>query len=160
MKGCTPIVLLTVAAITAPYTSAQVPTKSQLVPIAIQKWVELAPTNYTYKLSSGGVFGRGIYKVHVRNGVCTSKHIGGNGIGKPRFLRRFIAEASCERRLVADLMQQVQSDLSRGFQLGEIETDPMYGFLRKANLDTDAMEDQGWGFEISEFKLLDASPRT
>jgi hypothetical protein len=147
-------VLLT-SIIMVPITSAQPGQQSEQLSMAAARWAALAARSYTYKLNVGGVFGSGDYLVQVRNGVRKSRHIGGIGMGKPRFLERFRSEPSCKQRLIQDLLEEVRSDLERGFMVTDLVLDARYGFLSKAYVDSDQVLDQGWGFEVSEFKVLD-----
>jgi Family of unknown function (DUF6174) len=134
--------------------SAQTHAQSQQLATAVAKWTELGATNYKYKLRVGGVFGAGEYRVEVRGNKCKSRHVGGIGLGHANLLERFQSEATCDGRLIAELVMQVQADLARGYTLEDLQVHARYGFLTKAYLDTSKMVDQGWGFEVMDFELL------
>jgi hypothetical protein len=53
--------------------------------------------------------------------------------------------------------KQVQADVARGYTLEDLQVDARYGFLTKAYLNTSGMEDQGWGFEVTNFEVLSES---
>jgi hypothetical protein len=103
------------------------------------------------------VFGAGEYRVEVRGNKCNSRHVGGIGFGHAKFLERFRSEATCDRRLIAELLKEVRADVARGYTLEDLQVDARYGFLSKAYLDTSKMEDQGWGFEVTDFEVLSES---
>jgi hypothetical protein len=103
------------------------------------------------------VFGAGEYRVEVRGNKCNSRHVGGIGLGHANFLERFQIEPTCDGRLIADLLKQVQADLARGYRLEDLQVHARYGFLTKAYLDTSEMVDQGWGFEVMDFEVLGES---
>jgi hypothetical protein len=134
--------------------SAQTPPHSQQLADADARWQELGATSYKYKLKVGGVFGAGEYRVKVEGNRCRSRHVGGIGLGRAKFRDHFRNESSCDRRLIIDLLKEVQADLARGYTLEEFQLDARYGFLRKAYLDTPKVEDQGWGFEVTDFEVL------
>ena len=71
-----------------------------------------------------------------------------------KFLERFRSEPTCDVRLIAELLKEVRADVARGYTLEDLQVDARYGFLSKAYLDTSKMEDQGWGFEVTEFEVL------
>jgi hypothetical protein len=121
------------------------------------KWVELGATSYKYKLRVGGVFGAGEYRVEVRGDECRSRHVGGIGLGHAKFFERFQSEPTCHGRLIAELLKDVQNDVAHGYTLTDVEIDARYGFLRKAYVDASKIEDQGWGFEITDFEVLGVS---
>jgi Family of unknown function (DUF6174) len=129
--------------------------QSQLLAAAEAKWVELGATSYRYKLRVGGVFGPGEYRVEVRGSQCKSRHVGGIGLGHAKFLERFRSEPNCDGRLIADLLKEVRFDVARGYTLQDVQIDARYGFLAKAYIDpSEKIEDQGWGFEVTEFEVL------
>lgn len=128
--------------------------QSQQLTTAIAKWAELGANNYRYKLRVGGVFGAGEYRVEVRGNECKSRHVGGIGLGHARFLERFKREPTCDGRRIAELLQEVQTDVARGYTLEDLQIDVRYGFPTRAHLDTSELTDQGWGFEITDFEVL------
>jgi hypothetical protein len=136
------------------HASSAQPSQSQQLAAAVAKWAELGAHNYKYKLSVGGVFGAGEYRVEIRGDKCESRHIGGIGLGHARFLERFHREPTCDGRRIAELLQQAQADVVRGYTLEDLQTDTRYGFPTKVYLDTSKMFDQGWGFEVTEFEVL------
>jgi hypothetical protein len=154
MNRCANIVLL-VATFIALETSvwAQHPRQSVQLSEAEKRWGEFGASSYTYKLRVGGVFGSSDYLVKVEEGACKARRIGGIGIGKPRFRDRFRYEPGCEGWTIRELLERVQFDLARGFSLTDIEFDAKYGFVRKASLDSTEVADQGWGFEVMEFRV-------
>jgi hypothetical protein len=83
--------------------------------------------------------------------------VGGIGLGHARFLERFRSEPTCDGRLIAELQDQVQADIARGYTLEDLQVDARFGFLTKAYLNTSMMVDQGWGFEVTDFQLLGES---
>jgi hypothetical protein len=135
---------------------AQTLEQSQQLTAAAKNWANLGATHYRYRLRVGGVFGGGEYKVEVKDNSCKSRHVGGIGFGKAHFFEHFRTEPTCDQRLIADLLNQVQVDVARGYTIDDIEVDATYGFLKKAHLDTEQLYDQGWGFEVSEFRVLAA----
>jgi Family of unknown function (DUF6174) len=153
------LVALTLASL-APCIHSQANLQSQQLAAADAKWTELGATSYKYKLRVGGVFGAGEYRVEVRGNNCRSRHVGGIGLGHAKFLERFRSEPTCDGRLIAELLKSVQTDVARGFTLTDVGIDARYGFLTKAYLDTSKIEDQGWGFEIMDFEVLDADRKS
>ena len=91
MRVITPYAILVVAIAVAPGAFADSPAELQRVTTAEQKWISLGAVSYKYTLgvSVGSVFGWGEFKITVKNGVCTSRHIGGTGFGRRRFIERF-----------------------------------------------------------------------
>jgi hypothetical protein len=138
------------------YIHAQANLQSQQLAAAEAKWAEFGGSSYKYKLRVGGVFGAGEYRVEVRGNNCRSRHVGGIGLGHAKFLERFRSEPTCDGRRIAELLKSVQIDVARGFTLTDMGVDARYGFLSKAYLDGPENEDQGWGFEITDFEALGA----
>jgi hypothetical protein len=154
--------ILVVAIAVASSALANSPADLQKVTTAEQKWIRLGAVSYEYTLgvSVGGVFGWGEFKVTVKNGICTSRHIGGIGFGRPRFIERFRFARGCNvdgwsgvHLLPADLFREITEEVANGFVLKNLRVHPEYGFPVEASIDSDKSEDQGWGFTISDFKL-------
>ena len=137
-----------------PDASAQTRVQSQQLAAAEAKWSELGATSYKYKLRVGGVFGAGEYRVVVRGNKCKSRHVGGIGLGHASFFERFRSEPTCDGRLIAELLNEIQANVARGYTLEDLQIDARYGFVSKAYVDTSKMEDQGWGFEVTHFEVL------
>ena len=154
MKRRTPSLAVLALAMSLSDGHAQTPAQSLQLTAAATNWANLGATHYRYRLRVGGVFGGGEYKVEVKDSSCKSRHVGGIGIGKAHFFDHFRTEPTCDHRLIADLLNQVQVDVARGYTIDDIEIDSKYGFLKKAHLDTTQLYDQGWGFEVSEFRVL------
>lgn len=168
MRVITCCAILVVAIAVPPRVFADSPTDSQKLVAAEQKWVSLGAVSYKYTLgvSVGAVFGWGEFKISVKNGVCTSRHVGGVGFGRPRFIERFKLVRGCQmdgwggvHLLPADLFRDMREEVANGAVLEELKLHPLYGFPVEATVNTDKMEDQEWGFTISDFKLIaPASP--
>jgi hypothetical protein len=150
--------VILVLVVLVPAASTQTPAQSQRLAADARSWVDPGATDYTYRLSVGGVFGAGEYRVEVRHHKCKSKHVGGIGLGKARFLDHFRTEPTCYGRLIGELLKQVQADVARGYTLVDFQIDAEYGYVKKVYLEASHPEDQGWGFEVSEFRLLSAKP--
>ena len=129
----------------------------QQIALAQQHWAELGAISYSYRLEVGGAFGSGVYRVKVNHGHCTSRHIGGIGLGAAHFRDHFRTEPSCQGRLIFDLTSQVRQDIQAGYELQDAQLNNKYGFLTRAYLDTSELFDQGWGFEVMDFKLMNAN---
>jgi hypothetical protein len=162
MRVITPYAILVVAIAVASSAHANSPADLQKVTTAEQKWISLGAVSYEYTLgvSVGAVFGWGEFKVTVKNGVCTSRHIGGRGFGKPRFMERFRFARGCKvdgwggvHLLPADLFREMREEVANGFVLKNLRVHPAYGFPVEASIDSDKLGDQEWGFTISDFKL-------
>lgn len=122
---------------------------------AHDKWNALSARTYTYDLgvSIGAVFGYGHFHVKVKEGRCLARHYAGVGFGRPSFGDR-LRYRPCDGYLPADLFQSVRDDLARGWKVTDLTTDDRYGFPSRASIDNDGtIEDQGWGFEITNFRL-------
>ena len=55
--------------------------------------------------------------------------------------------------LPADLFREMREEVANGFVLKNLRVHPAYGFPVEASIDSDKLEDQEWGFRISDFKL-------
>jgi len=162
MRVIMPYAILVIAIAVAPRAHADSPADLQKAITAEQKWISLGAVSYEYTLrvSVGAAFGWGEFKVTVKNGVCTSRHIGGSGFGRPRFIERFRFARGCKvngwdgvHLLPADLFREMRESVANGFVLENLRVHPAYGFPVEARIDSDKLEDQEWGFTISDFKL-------
>jgi hypothetical protein len=153
------VLSLVTFAVWLPCAHAQMAKQTQEISLAQQRWAELGAISFKYRLKVGGVFGAGVYRVEVVNGRCVSKHIGGIGMGAAHFRDHFHTEPNCDGRLISDLVNEVQGDIGRGYDLQDLKIDAKFGFLTRAYLDTAQLFDQGWGFEVTDFKLLSAKPQ-
>jgi len=55
--------------------------------------------------------------------------------------------------LPADLFREMRESVANGFVLKSLRVHPAYGFPVEARIDSNKLEDQEWGFTISDFKL-------
>ena len=91
--------------------------------------------------------------VKVKDGRCLARHYAGVGLGRPSFADR-LRYRPCDGYLPADVFQSVRDDLAKGWKVTDLTTHDRYGFPSHASIDNDGtIEDQGWGFEIGNFRL-------
>ena len=111
-------------------------------------WETANLKKYSYTLKNGGPFGYTLYKISINNGRCKAKsrYIMGRATGR-------WTKTTCEGNTIAEIHDELRSQLTRGVADIRMELDPVLGYTKYFYLEpkTDLPE-QSWYVEISNFK--------
>jgi hypothetical protein len=120
------------------------------VAVALDKaeaqWVAAGATKYSFHIRRGGVFGGSVYKVIYRGGSCRATHL--KDIGLP-------SSFACERNSIPQLFAEIRNEVASANSDISLSLDSELGYVHWFSVEphTD-LTDQGWGAEISHFKVL------
>ena len=120
------------------------------VSVALDKaeaqWAAAGVTNYSFHIRLAGVFGGSVYEATYQAGSCRATHL--KDVGLPS---SFACDENSMPQLFAVIREEVTSEKSDIW----LSLDPELGYVRWFSIEphTD-VPDQGWGAEISHFKVL------
>jgi hypothetical protein len=111
-------------------------------------WILSEPSAYSYTLRHGGVFGYTVEKISVRKGACRARAqfvYGKKGPWK---------RSKCEGNRIHELIESVQKQELEGVFQSQIKLSVKYKFISYYSVEPKTeFTDQGWYFEISNFKV-------
>jgi len=110
------------------------------------KWAATGITNYSFRIRRGGAFGGSVYNAVYRPGSCGATHL--KDVGLP-------ASFSCEENSMPQLFAEIRNQVASRNSDISVSLDPKIGYVRSFSIEphTD-LTDQGWGAEISHFRVL------
>ena len=110
------------------------------------QWVSVGVTSYSYHIRRGGMFGGSVFKAIYRNGSCRASHLRDVGASS-----NFSCDENSMPQLFAAIRKAVASKDSDIF----VSFDHELGYVMWFSIEPNAgPSDQGWGVEISHFKVL------
>ena len=116
----------------------------EMLDAAREVWEGHEPTDYTFTLERGGVFGGVKYRVKVKDGKCV----------KTTYWRRLIRHrGSCENRTIPDLLDELDQVIRSDPISIWLKFDPDTGVPVEVSVEprTD-LSDQDWWYYISRFR--------
>jgi Family of unknown function (DUF6174) len=110
-------------------------------------WAAAQIHNYSYDIRRGGVFGGSVYRLSFKGGSCKASYVKDVGLPDP---------VTCDGNSMPELFAELRAELARGNEDVFASFDPARGFVRHFSVEphTAAGEDQGWGVELSHFRVL------
>jgi hypothetical protein len=131
------------------YRTAQSTNSAEIVAAidrAEAQWRSAAITSYSLRIRRGGVFGGSVFKATYGPGSCRATYL--KDVGLPSSL-------ACEENSMPQLLAEVRNQVTSGEGDVSLSLDPELGYLHWFSVEphTD-LTDQGWGVEITHFRVL------
>jgi len=110
------------------------------------QWGTAGITSYSMNIRRGGVFGGSVFMATYRAGSCRARHLRDAGLP---------SSFACEENSMPLLLAEVRKEVIAGEADVSLSLDPDLGYVHWFSVEphTD-LTDQGWGVEVSRFKVL------
>lgn len=110
------------------------------------QWAAAGIESYSYRIRRGSVFGGTVYAATFLPDKCRARRV--KDIGLP-------SKLNCEENTVPGLFAAIRRELSTGTSDVYVSLDATLGYVNWFSVEPNTeLTDQGWGAEISHFKVL------
>ena len=110
------------------------------------QWAAAGIKSYSYRIRRGGVFGGTVYEAVFLPDNCRAERL--KDIGSP-------SKLDCHENTMPGLFAAIRKELATGTSDVSVSLDAKLGYVNWFSIDPSTdLTDQGWGAEISHFKVL------